>query len=129
MLVVLTFVHLPLNFLHLDMVGDMVGELSGVSVGVGGFSVLPLSLLSRLVGPLGGGGGLSSRGGPLITSTVPVAGSSSGGTGEARSGSVPVTTGLLEARLDGGGALLLNTRELLLLDLLLSLGLRVAVCA
>lgn len=89
---------------------------------------LPLggSLLGGL-GPLTGG--LGARGGPVLTGTVPVATGGGGGTGEAGGGSLPVGTGLLDTGLDGGGALILNAGELLLLDLLLGLGLRVAVCS
>ena len=88
---------------------------------------LPLRLLGGLVGPLGGSGGSSLGGsGPVLASAVPAT-AGGGSTSEARGGGVPVTSGLGEAGLDGSGALLLNTRELLLLDLLLSLGLRVAV--
>lgn len=86
--------------------------------------LLPLRVLAGLGTPLGGGTG----GGPVLTGgagggtgTVPA---SSGG-GGASGGGVPVTGGGLEAGLDGGGALLLG--GLLLLDLLLSLGFRVAV--
>lgn len=87
---------------------------------------LPLGVLGAVGSPLGGSAGST----PLLagsTSTVPAGsagGTSSAGGGEAGSGSVPVTRGGLEARLDGGGALLLG---LLLLDLLLSLGFGVAV--
>lgn len=97
------------------------------------FLHLPLGLLGGLVGPLAGRlasagspvGGLASGGG---SGGVPVA-RGSGSTGETSSGSLPVTTsGLLEARLDGGRALLVDAGELLLLDLVLGLGLRVAVC-
>lgn len=96
---------------------------------------LPLGLLASLVSPVagsltGGGGSSGGSGSPVTTlagSTVPVAASGSSSTSEAGGGSVPVTTGLLEAGLDGGGALLVNAGELLLLDLVLSLGLRVAV--
>lgn len=88
-------------------------------------SVLPLGLL----GGLGAGGtplGSGASGGPVLSGgggggSIPVGGGR--GTGEAGSGRLPVT-GLLEARVDGGGLLL---GGLLLLDLLLSLGLRVAV--
>jgi hypothetical protein len=97
-------------------------------------SFLPLALLGSLGGPLlgarGGGPVLASAGGTGGggTSTVP-ASSGSGGTSEAGSGSIPVTTGGGETGLDSGGGLLLSTGdELLLLDLLLGLGLRVAVC-
>ena len=98
-------------------------------------TALPLGLLGGGVGsPLGGGSGgdggrLAGAGGPVLTGAVPVSGSGSGGrgAGEAGGGGVPVTAGLLEAGLDSGGALLLNAGELLLLDLLLGLGLRVAV--
>lgn len=92
-----------------------------------GLSDLPLRLLGTgLASPLGGGGGSGTRGSPLIAgSTVPA--SASSGAREAGLG-LPVGTSVLEAGLDGSGALLLNTGGLVLLDLLLSLGLRVAVC-
>ena len=95
----------------------------------GSLGPLPLSLLSGLGGPLGGSGGSSLGGsGPVLTSTIPAT-ASSRGTSEARGGGVPVAAGGLgKASLDGSGTLLLNARELLLLDLLLGLGLRVAVC-
>lgn len=85
---------------------------------------LPLGLLGGLVGPLDS---RLASGGPVVTGggTVPV--TTNGGTGETGSGGVPVGTGLLEAALDGGGALLIDTGELLLLDLVLSLLLGVAV--
>jgi hypothetical protein len=96
--------------------------------------LLPGRLLRGIGGstPLGGGtsGGGSGGGSPVLagtgtgSSTVPA--SASGGA-EAGSGSLPVTTSLLEAGLNGGGALLVNAGELLLLDLVLSLSLGVAV--
>lgn len=86
---------------------------------------LPLSLLSGLSssGPLSGGRG-SGGSTPLLTgSAVPASG---GGTGEASSGSLPVTTS--DTGLDGSrGSLLLGADGLLLLDLLLGLGLGVTV--
>lgn len=90
---------------------------------------LPLALLGGLGGPL-----LSARGGPVLsrggTGTVPAGGGGGGGTSEAGSGSVPVTsTSGGEGGLDGNGSLLLSAGdELLLLNLLLGLGLRIAVC-
>lgn len=93
-----------------------------------GLSTLPLRVLGGLGGssPLGVGGGST----PLLTgSTVPARGSGTGGTSEASSGSLPVTTsGVLEAGLDGGGTLLVSAGELLLLNLVLSLSLGVTVC-
>jgi hypothetical protein len=91
---------------------------------------LPRGLLGSLAGgggssgssPLGGGG----SGTPLVTGSAVPAGT--GGTSEASGGSLPVTTSTSEAGLDGSGALLLNAGGLLLLDLLLGLGLGVAVC-
>jgi len=92
---------------------------------------LPLggSLLGSLSTPLSSGG--SGTGG------VPVAVASldgvtplttSGSTGETGSrGSLPVTTSGGEAGLNSGNTLLINTGELLLLELLLSLSLGVAV--
>ncbi len=87
-------------------------------------------LLGSLGTPLGGGGGgtggipvaLAGRDGiaPLTTG--------GGGTSETSRRSLPVTTGGSEAGLDGGNTLLLDTGELLLLDLVLGLGLGVAVC-
>jgi hypothetical protein len=97
----------------------------------GGFVLsLPLGLLGGLVGPLAGR--LASRRSPVgvVASGgggVPVA-SSARGTGKASGGSLPVaTTRLLEAGLDGSRALLVGAGELLLLNLLLGLGLGVAV--
>ncbi|UKZ63570.1 uncharacterized protein TrAtP1_004799 [Trichoderma atroviride] len=89
---------------------------------------LPLALLGGLGGPL-----LGARGGPVLsrggTGTVP-AGGGGVSTSEAGGGSVPVTsTGGGEGGLDGNGSLLLSASdELLLLNLLLGLGLRVTVC-
>lgn len=85
-------------------------------------------VLGSSVSPLSGGGRGSSAGLPVGggLGLAPLAGS---GGGEASGSSLPVTSTSLETGLDGNGALLLNTRELLLLDLLLGLGLRVAVCA
>ena len=91
---------------------------------------LPRGLLGSLAGgggssgssPLGGGG----SGTPLVTGSAVPAGTS--GTSEASGGSLPVTTSTSEAGLDGSGALLLDAGGLLLLDLLLGLGLGVAVC-
>lgn len=86
--------------------------------------VLPLaSLLSRLSTPLGGSSGSGSSGVPAGGSGVraPLA----SGTGR---GSLPVRTGGESASLDGGRANLVGGGELLLLNLLLGLGLRVAVC-
>ena len=79
--------------------------------------ITPLSALSGSIPVLAGGGG----------SLVP-AGGTSGGTSKACRSGLPVTTRGSEAALDGLDTLLIDTRELLLLDLLLSLGLRVAVC-
>jgi hypothetical protein len=88
-----------------------------------GLRFLPLRLLGSLASPLAS---RSSRGSPvLVGSTVPA--SASSGTREAGLG-LPVTTSVGEAGLDGSGALLLNARGLLLVDLLVGLGLRVAVC-
>lgn len=99
------------------------------SVSPPGWADLPLRLLrGSVVGPLGGGSARSGGGGsgtPLLAGgTVPASGGV--GTGEASGGSLPVTASL-ETRLDGDRALLINAGELLLLDLVLSLGLRVAV--
>ena len=88
---------------------------------------LPLggrALLRGLGTPLGGSGSggvpaLSSGGG----SVTPVGASSASKTG---GGSFPVTT-RGKAGLDGGDACVLDSGKLLLLDLLLGLGLRVAV--
>lgn len=89
-------------------------------------SCLPAGLLS--LGPLGrGGSGRGSTrlpGGGLGLGPVARGGSREGSRG---SSSLPVTATSSEAGLDGGNTLLINTGELLLLDLLLSLGLRVAV--
>lgn len=85
---------------------------------------LPLaSLLSRLSTPLGSTGSGSSSGVPAGGSRVgaPLA------SGTSRR-SLPVSTGGEGAGLDGGRANLVGGGELLLLDLLLGLGLRVAVC-
>jgi hypothetical protein len=91
------------------------------------FSCLPAGLLGSGVSPLGGGGrgsgSASLPGGGL--SLAPLGGGS--GSREASRSSLPVTSTSGEAGLDGDRALLLNGGELLLLDLLLSLGLRVAV--
>jgi hypothetical protein len=88
------------------------------------------SLLRGLGGPLagrgGGSGGTSLPGGRLSLS--PLASGSGGSGGEGSGGSLPVTSTSGEAGLDGNRALLLNTGELLLLNLLLSLSLGVAVC-
>lgn len=88
------------------------------------YNCLPAGLLGLGGGPVSSGG----RG-----SSVPVGGSGTGsgigpltGGGEASGGSLPVTGGG-EAGLNGGNTLLLNTRELLLLNLLLGLSLGVAV--
>jgi hypothetical protein len=83
---------------------------------------LPLAgLLGRLSTPLGstssGGGGVPAGGGRV---SAPLAGS----TGR---GSLPVSTGGEGAGLDSGRANLVGGGELLLLNLLLGLGLRVAV--
>jgi hypothetical protein len=89
-------------------------------------SCLPAGLLG--LGPLGGGGGGrgSARlpGGGLGLGPVASGGSREG---SRSSSSLPVTSASGEAGLDGDRALLIDTGELLLLDLLLSLGLRVAV--
>lgn len=98
-----------------------------------GQRVLPLALLGIGSTPLSSRGSTRSTSSstcgtsPLIGGlTVPVAGLS---TSEARSSSLPVTTGgTSEAGLDGGGADLVSASGLLLLDLLLGLGLRVTVC-
>lgn len=92
---------------------------------------LPRGLLGSLTGGGGGGsgplGGGSGSGTPLVTGSAVPAGT--GGTGEASGGSLPVTTSSSsEAGLDGSRALLLGAGDLLLLDLLLGLGLGVAVC-
>lgn len=91
------------------------------------FSCLPAGLLGSGVSPLGGGGrgsgSASLPGGGL--SLAPLGGGS--GSREASRSSLPVTSTSGEAGLDGDRALLLNGGELLLLDLLLGLGLRVAV--
>lgn len=94
---------------------------------------LPLGLLGSIVGPVTGGTGggpVTALGGTSSGTGVPV-GSTLLGTSEASGrGITPVATGrVLEARLDGGGALLVDTGELLLLDLVLGLGLGVAVCS
>lgn len=117
-------------------VGHRRRTIIGLSTCARGCRVLPLGLLGGLSGPVGGLAGSGGGSSPVVsasgasgsaaggTSTIPVTGR---GTSEAGSGGVPVTTGLLEAGLDGGGTLLVNTGELLLLDLVLGLGLRVAV--
>lgn len=94
---------------------------------LGWASFLPLaSLLSRLSTPLGStsSGGGSSSGVPAGGSGVsaPLAASGTGGRG------LPVSTGAESASLDSGRANLVGGGELLLLDLLLGLSLRVAVC-
>ena len=90
-----------------------------------GLRFLPLRLLGTLASrPLASRS--STRGSPvLVGSTVPA--SASSGTREAGLG-LPVSTSLGEAGLDGSGALVFNAGGLVLLDLLVSLGLRVAVC-
>lgn len=93
--------------------------------------ILPLALLGGLGGPL-----LGTRCGPVLgrgrggTGTSTSSGtSSSTSTVPAGSGSLPVTTSGGEGRLNGNGSLLLSAGdELLLLNLLLGLSLRVAVC-
>ncbi|KAI6756261.1 hypothetical protein HG530_011997 [Fusarium avenaceum] len=104
------------------------GSFELLTIALLGLSTLPLRLLGGLGGssPLGVGGGST----PLLTgSAVPASGgTSTGGTGEASSGSLPVgTSRSLEAGLDGGRALLLSAGDLLLLNLLLGLSLRVAI--
>ena len=98
---------------------------------------LPLGSLLR-----GSGSGSSSRSSssslitPLSTLSggIPVLASgglvpaSTGGTSEAGRGSLPVTTSGSEAALDSLDTLLIDTRELLLLNLLLSLSLGITVC-
>lgn len=89
-----------------------------------GLSILPLRVLGgSLASPLSGG---SARGTPVLAGGTVPASAGSGSTREARL-SLPVGTSALEASLDGSGALLVDTGGLVLLDLLLSLGLRVAV--
>lgn len=90
------------------------------------FRFLPLRLLGTVGSPLGGSG--STRGGPVLTgSTVPTA--SGGGTAEGtRGGGLPVTTGVGETGLDSSLTGLVGASGLLLLDLLLGLLFRVAVC-
>lgn len=90
-------------------------------------SVLPLAVLgvSSSSTPFTGWGCGSSVC-PLVSLAVPAA---SLGSGEASGSSLPVSaTGSEGTGLNGGGANLLNTGQLLLLDLLLGLSLRVAVC-
>lgn len=87
-------------------------------------SFLPLRVLGAVGSPLGGGSGST----PLLTSgTSTVPAGSTGGTSarEAGGGSVPVTGSGLEGGLDGRSLLL---DGLLVLDLLLILSFRVAVC-
>ena len=90
--------------------------------------ILPLAVLgigSAPLGGRGGGGGVA----PLIGLTIPASSSTGLGTGEGGGSGLPVTTGGAdEAGVNGSRADLLGTGDLLLLDLLLSLGLRVAVC-
>lgn len=83
---------------------------------------LPLAgLLGRLSAPLGSSSGSSSvpAGGSGVSAPL------AGGTSRRR---LPVGTGGESAGLDGSGANLVGGGELLLLNLLLGLGLRVAVC-
>lgn len=88
------------------------------------FLVLPLALLGLGGTPLTSRSSRSSsRSTPLVVSTVPVAGLS---TSEAGSGSLPVTA-LKSTSGNGSGTDLLNTGELLLLNLLLGLSLGVTV--
>ena len=92
------------------------------------FSCLPAgSLLRSGISPLGRGGG-GSGGARLPGGGLSLAPLASSGGGEASGSSLPVSTTSGEAGLDGDRALLLNAGDLLLLDLLLGLGLRVAVC-
>lgn len=113
--------------------------LEGRLIDRGRALLVSLLLPGRLLGGLGGSstplGGSTSSGGsggssPVLAGTSTGSGTiptSAGGGAEAGGGSLPVTTSLLEAGLDGGGALLVNAGELLLLDLVLSLSLGVAV--
>lgn len=93
-------------------------------------SCLPAGLLGGGLGPLaGGGGGSSGTGLPASGLSLAPLSASGGGGGEGSSrGSLPVSASSGVAGLDGSRALLLNTGELLLLNLLLGLSLRVAVC-
>jgi len=77
------------------------------------------------LGPLGGRGSDSRSGSGIPGGGRSIAPLTTGG-GEASGGSLPLTTSG-EAGLDGGNTLLLNTGELLLLNLLLGLSLGVAV--
>lgn len=92
---------------------------------------LPLGrgLLGSLGTPLGRGGG-GTGGVPVavagLDGVTPLA-TGGGSTSETSRGGLPVTTGGSEAGLDGGNTLLLDAGELLLLDLVLGLGLGVAV--
>ena len=93
-----------------------------------GALVLPLAVLgigSAPLGSRGSGGGVA----PLIGLTIPASIGTGLGTGKGGGSGLPVTRGGVdEAGLNSGSADLLGTGDLLLLDLLLSLGLRVAVC-
>ena len=99
------------------------------------FRALPLRFLGGsgcgITSPVTTGGGGTRGGGtggtPLLTSAVPVSGGL--GASEARGSGVPVAAGGVdEAGLNGSRAILVGARELLLLNLVLSLGLRVTVC-
>lgn len=90
---------------------------------------------SGLSSPLARGGGGRGRGSGGTSlpadrlSLSPLATRGGGGGREGNGGSsLPVTNSSREAGIDSSRGLLLNTGELLLLNLLLSLGLRVAVC-
>lgn len=87
---------------------------------------LPLAVLGIRSTPLSGRSSSSSVS-PLVGLSVPA--TSLGGSEASRSGlPVGASSASEGTGLDSGGANLLSTRQLLLLDLLFSLGLRIAVC-
>jgi len=85
---------------------------------------LPAGLLRSLSTPLGGRGSSGIPAGSGSRRLAPL--TTAGGGREACGSRLPLTSGG-EARLNGGNTLLLDTGKLLLLNLLLSLGLRVTV--
>jgi hypothetical protein len=87
------------------------------------FVELPAGLLRSLSTPLSSRGSSGIPGGSGSRGLAPLA---TCGGGEASGSSLPLASGG-EAGLDGGNTLLLNARNLLLFNLLLGLGLGVAV--
>lgn len=104
-------------------------------LGISRIVLLPLALLGIRSSPITGRGSTgrsssttstsSDSTGPLVRSAVPVTLS----TRETSGGSLPIASGSEGTGVNGGSANLVGTGNLLLLDLLLGLGFRIAVCS